>query len=172
MNRIGWVIVSLAVCLIVGCHSGKKAPEGYPELVPVTIHVTHHGEPFGEASVQLGSAQTVHLSIVGRTDDKGTALPETAMGSYVASGIPKGTFKLSISKYDLSGVTPTASATKPGDPNAPSEMTAEASMAAAMSLSSAPLIVPKALADLESTPIEITVDGSVQEFTYEISDYE
>ena len=79
--------------LMTGCKEPR--PDGFPEIHPVTLHVTQEGKPLGEAAISLFASDGSTWSIGGTTDNNGNA-QITTHGKFV--GAPLGQFKVVIRK--------------------------------------------------------------------------
>ena len=106
-----FIVTMLAICVLSGCSQAKR-PAGLPTLYPCEITITQGEKPLEGAVVRLmlesGSAD---WAMSGKTGANGVAKISTAL----FAGAPEGTFKVLISKAD---VTP-SKYTEPADQSSP-----------------------------------------------------
>ena len=84
---------------VIGCGSGK--PSDLPKLYPCTVKIIDKtGAPVDNASVVATSPDSKWASI-GLTDSTGVAVLKT---NGIYPGVPLGTFKVIVTKYDVKEV--------------------------------------------------------------------
>ncbi|MCL2305552.1 MAG: hypothetical protein FWC43_09435 [Planctomycetaceae bacterium] len=98
-KRIGvFFSLALVMCVLTGCP--KPRPDGLPELFSCTITIIQGGQPLEGAAVRLVlEGGRSDWTVNGRTDAKGVARISTHTGF---AGAPAGTFKVLVSKTDMS----------------------------------------------------------------------
>ena len=93
-----FIITALALCVLLGCGQ-RKRPDGLPVLYPCEITITQGGLPLAGAVVRLAPEEgTLAWPIVGKTNADGVAVIETHVDF---PGAPEGTFKVLVSKTEL-----------------------------------------------------------------------
>ncbi|MDO5552614.1 MAG: hypothetical protein Q4G68_02520 [Planctomycetia bacterium] len=164
------VLLATSVLLIatLGCGAKDKRPEGFPKLYPITVQINNNGQPFSGAGVRFETNDGAQYSIVGTTDEMGKAVLETAMGSYFAAGCPLGTFKVTINKFDREELDKLVEQQKNLPPQV--EDLKLAAKITQLEDNMKPL-VPKKLLRADTTPIDVTVDESSTEFTFDVNEY-
>ncbi|MCD0461439.1 carboxypeptidase regulatory-like domain-containing protein [Roseiconus lacunae] len=132
------ILFGLVGVASIGC-GGSTAPDGMPDLHPVTMVVQQNGQPVEGVSVQFipQDPSNRRWACGGATDAMGTVAIKT-LGKY--DGAPEGAYKVTFYKTETEG----GGAGSGDDPSG------------SASNDSYMLVDPK-FAAVESTPIEVTV---------------
>ena len=130
------LVAVLFSMLIVGCGTGK--PADLPNLYPCKIKIVDkNGVPIDNASVVATQPDNIWASI-GLTGPNGIALLKT---NGVHPGIPIGTYKIVVTKYDMTGTE-----------EKPIET----------------MIFDKSFADESTTPLQLTVEAKANNVTFTV----
>ena len=95
------VCFSVLVLALSGC--SEPRPEGLPKLYPVTLQFTQEGEPCVEAAISLIPEPGSPWGTGGITDANGRVTLQTH-GKY--SGVPAGTYKITVNKAEVEYIGP------------------------------------------------------------------
>ena len=161
-------VLFLGLILLTSCLSCSKKPKDFPPVFPCTITVTKNDAPVSGAELQLLPASGgSSLAIGAMTDSNGTATLQTALGQYVKSGAPAGTWKVTIVKESQ-----------------PEETKTEAQLAAMsegerdkyryqqqVKAKKLPPAVPYILGTPSTTPLQVNVAAPQTEMTVEVTEY-
>jgi len=94
MKPIPFFVPLSIICLVVGC---SRTPSELRGLVPVTITVLYEGKALPAVRVALSTGQIVGVwSSGGVTNDQGVAVIESNLRTHTASGVPAGTYKITL----------------------------------------------------------------------------
>jgi 5-hydroxyisourate hydrolase-like protein (transthyretin family) len=157
-------IISITM-LLVGC--GPARPTDMPETFPCKINVVNAGTPLSGVDVSLFRAEgNGALSITAHTNSNGVADIKTAWGSYITSGVPTGTYKVTLMKYV---VLPDDGITEAQKEKFTPEEAEEYEKKRNEEIDKL-RVIPKQLSDSKTTPYEIKiVDNSGAELTIDIA---
>jgi len=156
MKHTTLFLTLLAAAVIAGC--GPARPADLPPLVPCKIKVHDGGSPLANIGVSFQRV-TDHggWSLNGQTDPNGVAVAKTSVGTYLAAGIPAGTYRITLSEHieipDLGGDY---------DPETPAKV--QKFLAENRKL-------PAILYDPSRTPLELTVGDSGAELDIDVAQY-
>lgn len=140
MQKIVFCLVFVVATISFGgCNS--RLPDDLPERYPCTVTIlSKDGQPVKEACVMATNPESKWASIA-LTDEQGKAVLKTN-GTY--SGVPAGTYKIVVTKYDLIGR---------GEDVEPIEK----------------LVFDQSFAAEDTTPLEMNVDAKKQnDVTFEV----
>ncbi|MDR1960343.1 MAG: carboxypeptidase-like regulatory domain-containing protein [Planctomycetaceae bacterium] len=95
------LILFLFCATLTGCNRNSPRPDDLPELSLCKITVTQNGVPLQDAEVAIFSKDTSakYRNATGTTDTEGIA----EMRTYGFSGVPVGTYKVTVKKTVLEG---------------------------------------------------------------------
>ncbi|MDR1384108.1 MAG: carboxypeptidase-like regulatory domain-containing protein [Planctomycetaceae bacterium] len=96
-----------AACTFAGC-SNTKYPNDLPKLHSCTITITQENVPLANANVFLIPADGIKWNAGGTTDSGGKVVLYTH-GKY--KGVPLGTYKVTVNKYEIGPEKPNGEAT-------------------------------------------------------------
>ena len=88
------------LCFTMGC---EKVPDGFPAVVPCKISLLKSGKPVPAATIMLVSDGAKEWFASGETDVSGLAVIQTILGNYTKSGVPEGTYKITLSQLPQIG---------------------------------------------------------------------
>jgi hypothetical protein len=101
-SAFSWFLLSagMVCCVLTGCNSGRKKPEGLPKLYRCVINLTQEDSAVNDALVTLraGDAASGAWTYSGRSDKNGKAVIFT--DGYF-EGVPAGEYKVLVSKVEL-----------------------------------------------------------------------
>ncbi|MDR1958252.1 MAG: hypothetical protein LBQ54_04290 [Planctomycetaceae bacterium] len=142
----------------------QSVPDGFPEVVPLTVWVTDGEKPLNEVFVVLEMVPSVDgVSIAVQTDATGKAVMQTSIGNFSKAGVPIGKAVMTLIKV------PAAEDWK--TPEEQSKMTMEESMAysneKAARSAKLPLIIPKELTNAKTSPLTKEISAG-QPFEWKI----
>jgi hypothetical protein len=148
-----------------GC--GPTRPEAMPKTFPCKITILKDGVPLSGIDVSLfNTKEKGALSISAYTDSNGVANIKTAWGNYSTSGVPAGSYKITLMKHIAlpdDGVTE-----EQKEQFTPKE--AEAYEKKRHAEIDKLRVIPKQLSSPETTPFEIAViEKSGAELTIDIA---
>ena len=86
----------LIVLAFIGC--AQKPPPGLPPLVSCKVKVHDNGRPLANIGVSLERTEGQSWGLNGVTDSKGIAIAKTVAGSFNASGLPAGSYRITLSE--------------------------------------------------------------------------
>ena len=86
----------LIVLAFIGC--AQKPPPGLPPLVSYKVKVHDNGRPLANIGVSLERTEGQSWGLNGVTDSKGIAIAKTVAGSFNASGLPAGSYRITLSE--------------------------------------------------------------------------
>jgi hypothetical protein len=162
------IILCLIILLTIGC-SNRHKPNNFPQLYPYTFTVLLKGEPVEKAKVMFLPEQSGQSwVVVGETNSQGIAVIYTHQGSYMESGIPAGTFNVTISKEMEIKQLPKEEKDKMNQEEAAKYI---ASLRESMKESQKNNIVPTILSDHAKTPLKITVGETDNAYTVNLEQY-
>ena len=95
MKTITTCFALTVLCFAIGC---DKAPDGFPAVVPCKISLVKSGKPIPAATIMLVSDGAKEWFASGETDAAGLAAIQTILGNYTKSGVPEGTYKITLSQ--------------------------------------------------------------------------
>lgn len=162
------VTLCLFCLVVVGCSQQK--PEKFPKLYSYTFTVLSQGQPVEKAKVMFLSEQLGQSwSVIGETNNRGIAQIYTHQGSYMESGIPAGTFAVTIFKEpeELEKVTKS----KAEKDKMTREEAAQYIAQLREAMKNAKTIVPEILTNRAKTPIKIIVSETEKSFTVNLEQY-
>ena len=151
-----YLTLMLALCLLSGCQE-KKRPDGLPELFPCVITITQGGQPLNGARVFLVSESgNSEWTVSGNTDASGKAKISTH-ANY--AGAPAGTFKVLVSKTEMSP----SQFTEPANNASPEERAEYANSISTEKRIKYKLVKPE-FDDVKTTPLSITITKGKNKF--------
>jgi hypothetical protein len=161
MQKIILPVSLIFISLFFGC---QRQPEGMPEVVPCTITVLKNGEPFEGADVSLHKPEgNGTLSMMAFTNSQGVAKIYTHLATYKESGVPVGTYKVTVDKpVKLIQADEHPEFTPKQHKAYKAELEAENEKLR---------IIPKKLTQPSTTPFEIIVESKGGECMIELKDY-
>jgi hypothetical protein len=154
---------------MIGC-SPQHKPSDFPKLYSYTFTVLSQGQPVEKAKVMFLAEQPgQNWSVVGETNNRGVAEIYTHQGSYMESGIPEGTFKVTIFKSpeELEQLTKSKEEKDKMTREEAEQYTARLREA----MRTAKTIVPEILGDRAKTPLQIVVGKTENTFTVNLEQY-
>ena len=86
----------LMILTFIGC--AKKMPPGLPPLVPCKVKVHDNGRPLAMIGISFERTEGQSWGLNGVTDSNGVAVAKTIIGSFHASGIPAGSYRMTLSE--------------------------------------------------------------------------
>jgi hypothetical protein len=100
MKKILFFVLSICF-FVIGCQRGGNRPDDLPKLHPCTITVTQNNIPLEGASVTLQTNDNSgkYNTCSGVTNSLGIA----QINTYGFSGVPKGNYKITVSKIIVEG---------------------------------------------------------------------
>jgi hypothetical protein len=129
-------IAVLLAILVIGCNA--KKPGDLPKLYPCTVKIVDKsGTPVEEASVIATRPESKWASI-GLTDTEGIAIMKT---NGIYPGVPVGTYKIIVTKYDVKGTEYKAVET---------------------------LIFDKSFSEESTTPLQLTMEAKGNDVTFTV----
>jgi hypothetical protein len=161
MQKIILPVSLIFISILFGC---QRRPEAMPEVVPCTITVLKNGEPFEGVDVSLHKPEgNGTLSMMAFTNSQGVAKIYTHLTTYKESGVPVGTYKVTVDKpVKLVQAKEYPEFTKKQREAYKAKLEAENEKLR---------IIPKKLTQPSTTPFEIIVDSKDGECTIELKDY-
>jgi hypothetical protein len=156
--------------VMIGC-SHQHKPSDFPNLYSYTFTVLFQGQPVEKAQVMFLPEQSGQgWAVGGKTNNRGIAEIYTHQGSYMKSGIPAGTFKVTIFK-DPEELEQLAKSKEEMDKMTPEE---DAQYNARINevLKTAKTIVPAILSNRAKTPLKIIVSETENTFTVNLEQYQ
>ncbi|MDR1958209.1 MAG: hypothetical protein LBQ54_04075 [Planctomycetaceae bacterium] len=157
----------LLLSFVSGC--GQNVPDGFPEVVPLTVWVTDGEKPLNEVFVVLEMVPPASgVSVAAKTDATGKAVMQTSIGNFSKAGVPIGKAVMTLLK------TPVAEDWK--TPEEQSKMPMEELMAysneKAARSAKLPLIVPKSLTNAKTSPLTKEISaGQPSEWKIDIAEF-
>jgi hypothetical protein len=160
------IYVFLLLPLILGCQ--EKVPDGFPNVVPLTVFVTDGGKPLEDVFVVLETVTPIqNISVTAKTDEQGKAVMRTSQGNYSRAGVPSGKVVMTLFK------TPVVDDWKTAEEQ--SGMTMEESMAysheKAERSAKLPLIIPKILNDAKTSPLTKELTAQQNEWKINVEEF-
>ncbi len=151
----------LAVCCLPACKR-QNLPPDLPGLHPVTIEVVQDGQPLAEASVLMQPTGASKWAATGATNAEGKAIMRVN-GRY--DGVPLGEFRVIVRKTEKEKVD-----VPPPPPNADPQQMVEYDRKYAPIWSNAKTftVVDTPFADLEMTPLKVTVVKGKNQFPLDV----
>jgi hypothetical protein len=143
-------IICVFSLMLFVCGCGEKVPDGFPQVVPLTVLVTDDGKPLNDVFVVLEMIPPIDgISTTAKTDTSGKATIQTAIGNYSKAGVPAGKVVMTLFKEPVAEDWKTA--------EEQNKMTMEESMAysdeKAERSAKLPPIIPKVLNDAKTSPL-------------------
>jgi hypothetical protein len=89
------LIFVLGIVLLIGCR--HQTPDDLPQLYSCQVKILCKNEPVADASVCITSPDT-KWGAIGITGTDGNAIMKT---NGIYAGVPAGTFKVSVTKYEV-----------------------------------------------------------------------
>ena len=157
------LIFTFILCVLFGCQQ-KQRPDGLPDLFPCAITITQEEQPLDEALVRLvpengGSAA---WAVSGKTDAKGIARISTHADF---SGAPEGTFKVLVSKTEMSP----SQFPEPAKDASPEERVTWSNNISTEKRTKYTLVKPE-FGDAKKTPHSITITKGKNEATFDVGE--
>jgi len=151
-----WLFVGLVALTVFGC-SGKKTVSFKTE--PVTIKITHKGQPLEGADVRLHPLDTQGRGAMGKTDAAGVAVVKTfGDGLAMVDGAIAGKYKVLVNKVNVPQV----------DPNMDYEKLQQQRQSADPYASAPKPLLPLKYNLPDQSPFECEVKAGKNEFTFDI----
>jgi hypothetical protein len=162
------VILCFISLVLTGCSNHK--PSEFPKLYPYTFTVLLQGQPVEKAQVMFLSEQTGQgWAVGGKTNNRGIAEIYTHQGSYMESGIPAGTFKVTIFK-EPEELEQFAKSKEEMD-KMTQEEEVQYTIQFGKAMKTAKTIVPAILSYHATTPLQIIVSETENTFTVNLEQY-
>jgi len=160
-------VLCTCLCFVIGCQN-SNAPKDFPKTFPVKVVVKDGDIPLDNATILLYAQNiTGSWASSGITNAKGVADLVTNQGSYMAKGVPAGSYKVVLNKPQ----------------KAPSELPAEEvglmsydeqiaySRKISEELARIPALIPRVLTYPKETPLTLEVTESGGELIIDLSKY-
>ena len=167
MKSSNYLIFSLFLFCIFGCQ-GANVPGDFPKTFPVTITVKDGATPLADTTILLyGQGTRGSWASSGNTDANGVAELVTNQGSYMAKGVPEGSYKVTLSK------TPKAPSERSDDEIAAMSYDEQIvySQKINAELARIPPPIPRVLTNPQETPLTLEVTTSSGELLIDLSPY-
>ncbi|MDR1958901.1 MAG: hypothetical protein LBQ54_07645 [Planctomycetaceae bacterium] len=165
-----WKNIAFALSLFLlvsGC--GQSVPDGFPEVVPLTVWITDGEKPLDEVFVVLEMVPPASgVSVAAKTDATGKAVMQTSIGNFSKAGVPIGKAVMTLIK------TPVAEDWKTPEEQSKMEMSEYMAYSNEKAARSAklPPIIPKSLTHAKTSPLTKEISaGQPLEWKIDIAEF-